>query len=831
MVHSTRFPSAFLSGAVRGSFAALALLCCLLCPVQEGRAQFGPSINRMSAANWYFGRNAGLSFTNGTPQAVTNGMVNTFGGAAAMSDPATGRLLFYTDGRTVWNTNHGPMPNGEGLLGGETARQSALIVPSPEDPAIFYIFTTGGTGGATSSVRYSVVDMRLQDGLGDVTEKNQSLLSNAAEKIAATRHCNGRDYWVIVHEGRQNRFFVYPLTEEGLGNAIISTVGLSYTADADREGVFQISPNGRFAAAATPAKSMVELFDFDNATGLITNQRVLTADNGRYWGLEFSPDNSKLYAVTAPEGSEPARLYQYNLAAGNLTAIRNSRYELHVMPANVAGGEPQLGPDGKIYISWADRQVLAAVENPNGLRDGAMYNHQALNLAGRAAGQSLPNFIDSDIPGVTTGFVDLSVKVEFDRTRVEHGETVICRLIICNGSANDVRRASVSIQFPIELKNMNPPPGGTYIIDTVPAGGCDTVEINLLAGGREGTVSLCARLVNVAPSFYCMIPDSGCASITLVTPSDPNIVDYEYHFKSRCPGFTEGVQVLFNSRRFNDTIIDVQFEGEFASSFAYGGERPIRFAIHPTSDQWLPIVLHHRLPGQISAVMKLVTSSGDVFRVRLISEVDPSVTPVFAVGEVLVRARSGVVDTCITVTNRSGMRLVINDSIWISRANEGGMRLEPLSLPQYLPDGGTMQLCFSITDPAVGLSDTLLIGGYENTDFIPACVHQLIVLKGIRADSVITSVASAGNLDAALRVIPNPVAGNGTIELTLEKRERLRLTVVDEGGREVLPLADREFGAGRHVLTFDVGTLPSGAYSVLVQGERGRLVRAIQVVR
>jgi hypothetical protein len=65
---------------------------------------------------WYFGEFAGLDFSNGAPLALTDGQIDTAEGCATISD-ANGQLLFYTDGKKVWNKNHQVMPNGTGLMG------------------------------------------------------------------------------------------------------------------------------------------------------------------------------------------------------------------------------------------------------------------------------------------------------------------------------------------------------------------------------------------------------------------------------------------------------------------------------------------------------------------------------------------------------------------------------------------------------------------------------------------------------------------------------------------------------------------------------------------
>src|ERR1700741_32877 len=118
---------------------------------------------------WYFGTLAGLDFNSGAPVFMTNGALNTAEGSSSISD-AAGNLLFYTDGVSVWNKNHVQMPNGSGLQGAASTTQSALIIPNPGNPNLFYIFTLPDEG--SGNFCYSVVNMSLLSGTGDVTIKN-----------------------------------------------------------------------------------------------------------------------------------------------------------------------------------------------------------------------------------------------------------------------------------------------------------------------------------------------------------------------------------------------------------------------------------------------------------------------------------------------------------------------------------------------------------------------------------------------------------------------------------------------------------------------------------
>ena len=55
--------------------------------------------------NWYFGYYAGISFQNGSPFALLGSAMQQAEGTATISDN-DGNLLFYTNGRTVFNKVH-----------------------------------------------------------------------------------------------------------------------------------------------------------------------------------------------------------------------------------------------------------------------------------------------------------------------------------------------------------------------------------------------------------------------------------------------------------------------------------------------------------------------------------------------------------------------------------------------------------------------------------------------------------------------------------------------------------------------------------------------------
>jgi len=186
------------------------------------------SIAQNQANIWYFGWNAGIDFNGAVPVSISNGQLQTSEGCASICDGATGELLFYTDGVSVWDSTHTPMLNGTGLMGHLSSSQSAVIVPKPGSTTLYYIFTVDVQGGPFG-LRYSIIDMTQNGGLGDIlppvgTNRNQPLITPVTEKLVAVPY-NCIDYWVIAHEWLTNAFYAYPVTSAGIGAAVVSNIG------------------------------------------------------------------------------------------------------------------------------------------------------------------------------------------------------------------------------------------------------------------------------------------------------------------------------------------------------------------------------------------------------------------------------------------------------------------------------------------------------------------------------------------------------------------------------------------------------------------------------
>ncbi len=346
---------------------------------------------QQTANQWYFGQQAGIEFTNG-PLAIldANNMMATEG-CATISD-VNGDLLFYTNGFTVWNKEHGVMVNGDTIGGDQPAAQSALILPFNGDQTMFYIFTTEDVyGDGEYALRYSIVDMKEDSARGQVIVKNIMLMDNSTERVTASGF-TGNDY-LLAHEFGNNTFRAYSTNFLGLSGAVYSPTGEvhQFMDELSATGYMKFSPTLNNLAVNIPGTDQVEIFDFDPATGAVSNPRLIDTGEATLYGLEFSGAGSKLYLTTTGAGS---KLIQYDLDSLNsmdpVGDISATKYDGYTQGTDY--GALQIGPDGVIYMAVDNSGMIGTISNTNGDDDGAGFNPAGFDLQGRTSELGLPNF-------------------------------------------------------------------------------------------------------------------------------------------------------------------------------------------------------------------------------------------------------------------------------------------------------------------------------------------------------------------------------------------------------------------------------------------------------
>lgn len=362
-------------------------------------------------SKWYFGYNAGLDFMTNPPTILTNGQVLTYEGSSSASDGA-GNLLFYTDGTTVWNSQQQVMQNGTGLFGNPSTTQAALVIKQPGNTNIYFVFTLD-METLPNGLCYSVVDMNLAAGSGAVTTKNIQLMTPSCEKMAGVPHCNGVDTWLVTHDYGSDVFRAHQVTAAGVNPVpVLSSAGLNINSNwGDYAGQIKFSHDGSKLAAAVYQIDSVgtdigafQLFDFDNATGIVSNAITLAKGpiyNYAY-GCDFSPDGTKLYGSRFDNNSYGNDIMQWDLSTGIPQSIVAS-YQV-VGSTSVITHGMELGPDGKIYVARQSEEYLGVINNPNAPGISCNYVDLGQSLFPSVCANSLPGFV-KNIPTLTISLI------------------------------------------------------------------------------------------------------------------------------------------------------------------------------------------------------------------------------------------------------------------------------------------------------------------------------------------------------------------------------------------------------------------------------------------
>ncbi|MDQ3073728.1 MAG: hypothetical protein M3Q97_10755, partial [Bacteroidota bacterium] len=346
---------------------------------------------------WYFGKGGGLDFNLTPPGVLTDGQLRSHEACASIADK-DGKLLFYTDGETVWNQRHEMMVNGSAIGGSHDAAQGCIILPMPGSETIYYIITNNKT-----SLSYSTIDITMNGRLGSVTAKNIHLRRSTNESLAAVRHCNGKDIWILTHGYNNTYFFTFLLTDTGITAGPSTSVG---GITGSGFGMIKIAPKGDKLATfiSTPFFQSLSIFKFDNATGIVGPVIVdLISDFGDFffnYGFEFSGDGNVFYA-----NSVNAELYQFDLTAGDSTAIQRSRIDISGVVSYAYG--LTRGPDGKIYQTGGRWDKLSVINDPNAKGTACQYTPLSIDLGGEYASIGLPNYLVE--PGVSVRSVSFSL--------------------------------------------------------------------------------------------------------------------------------------------------------------------------------------------------------------------------------------------------------------------------------------------------------------------------------------------------------------------------------------------------------------------------------------
>lgn len=381
---------------------------------------------------WAFDPNVKLNFNTGQVSSIAG--LGGDEGCASIADPNTGALLFYSDGGKCWNSNNMVMANGSSLLGNGTdgsysSAQGVCIVPFPGQTSKYYLFSLESGLDATTPVKlyYSVVDMSLNSGLGDIVAGSKNVLLEAntvlSESMLAIQGDNC-DIWLMLHTASTPTFKAYHITTAGIDpNPVLSTTGGQIQGSTTLLFIGEIPAYGQSTLAISPNREKLALScmhlaslgvfpvvsstggrnwggllcDFDAGTGIVSN--AILTDTLPQFNAAFSPDNSKLYytSVYLNGANTPSKVSQITISSNDSAAIAASRT---IVKAEIDGGTAgkligMRAYNDSIYIVNPYTLSLDRINKPNLAGAACNYQSNAISIPGATGelGCTLPTEI------------------------------------------------------------------------------------------------------------------------------------------------------------------------------------------------------------------------------------------------------------------------------------------------------------------------------------------------------------------------------------------------------------------------------------------------------
>jgi hypothetical protein len=340
---------------------------------------------------------------------------------ASISD-FNGNMLFFTNGCVVANRTNDTMPNGDNLNpgpcpqstcsnSGNALTQGSLIIPEPGNINRFLLFHEAcnySTNLSPITLFLSKIDLSLNLGQGDVINKNNIIYQDTLcdGSLTAVKHANGTDWWVMVHEKYNNNFVRFLVTPAGIFGPYFQSIGLAYTDDG--HGTSRFSPDGNWYATSTQLGG-VDLFRFNRCNGLLSAWTNLDFPDSMWVNcVSFSPNSKVLYL------NYLTSITQFDLTATDISASRQivATYDgFMFFNSGTVFWFPQLGPDGKIYISTPGTTYLHVIDQPDSLGIACNVLQHSI-LTPLSINGTVPNFPNYRLGPVDSTYCDSLSAVE-----------------------------------------------------------------------------------------------------------------------------------------------------------------------------------------------------------------------------------------------------------------------------------------------------------------------------------------------------------------------------------------------------------------------------------
>jgi len=369
--------------------------------------------NPYSNNPWVLGDSVMLDFNTSSPS-ISNSYTTCVVGSSSVHDTVSDALLYavVNQGSSIFNNLqlynqlNIPVKNSQIIKCSSIENSISLLPAKSNNTSLYYLFSIVGVDTINCGLYYTTIINSGGLDTGTVISKNNRILTNPelSAGLSAVRHGNGKDWWILIHDFVRNSttgtnlFYVFLLDSNGVSTPILQNVGSNNSTDLCTITFNSTGTNFILANAM----NLIEKFDFDRCTGVISNPQNILPQNintieGFMISPAISPDDTKLY-VGSWDINSSYYLYQFDLTATNIAA---SQCLIHQFTNTYfSNSMMKLSQDGKIYWALADdasgqynisNTNLSVINSPNNTCSNVNFQPFSFYLGGHKTGTILPN--------------------------------------------------------------------------------------------------------------------------------------------------------------------------------------------------------------------------------------------------------------------------------------------------------------------------------------------------------------------------------------------------------------------------------------------------------
>ncbi len=282
--------------------------------------------------------------------------------STAMVYNSKGEIAFMTDGRTIYDKDK--VAIGTISSGSLTATTPALIVPKytcNECPHIMYHVLS--YDAARGQMSYSIIDTRLNNGKGAISEKDIPMATNISEKIAYGYNQNKDGMYIITHQNGNAIYQVTKIDSMGIASDYTFSLGEAWDTPESQKGFMRMSLKGEkiVAVVTKGGKNYLEVLRLSinpgDASPVLSLEKTIDmgANPPTINGIEFSPSEDFIYITTNKPGE--SKLIQIDIDTEQKVDIHTSTGPM---------GDIRLTPIGDIEaIGQAEYYLAISVPGSN----------------------------------------------------------------------------------------------------------------------------------------------------------------------------------------------------------------------------------------------------------------------------------------------------------------------------------------------------------------------------------------------------------------------------------------------------------------------------------